>query len=250
DTGGDLEQSESEKLLLDRLMAAESGGRQFAKNPLSSALGPYQFIEGTFLDIMRRKLPALTSGKSASEISRLRTDPNISRHAALLYLRESAKFFAAHNVSITDANLRLAYFVGQAGALRVLAAKSDKPLASVLSAPVLAANPGLGALTAGQLIEKSRQEADGNAIEAGGPQPVTLTASPPTGKSTKEAGAGRTIAARLEPDGSTAGLVTGKASLEAEKFEAAARASEGLPADPNVEVRCNLMLPSCRKWLA
>jgi hypothetical protein len=83
--------------------------------------GPFQFVEGTFLDIVRRKLPALTVGKSDAEISRLRVDPKVSRDAALIYIRESAKFFAARNVPITAATLRLAFFVGQTGALKVLA---------------------------------------------------------------------------------------------------------------------------------
>jgi hypothetical protein len=250
DTDGALEQSESEKMLLDRLMAAESGGRQSAKNPRSSALGPYQFVEGTFLDIMHRKLPALTAGKSATEISRLRVDPKVSRHAALIYLRESAEFFSARNVPVTRANLRLAYFVGQVGALRVLAAKSDKPLASILSPSVIAANPPLAALTAGQLIEKSHQEADGNGIEAAGPPPVTLTASPLTEKPAPEANAARTIAASLEPDASAEGSGAGKTSRESVDLEAVARFSEEPLAGPNIEVRCNLKLPSCRKWLA
>jgi hypothetical protein len=249
-TDGALEQSESEKQLLDRIMAAESGGRQFAKNPLSSALGPYQFLEGTFLDIMRRKFPALTAGKSAGEISRLRADPKVSRQAALIYLRESAEYFAAHNMPATPANLRLAYFAGQAGALRVLAARSDKPLASILSPPVIAANPPLGGLTAGQLIEKSRQEAGGTGIEAADPQPVALTAGPPAEKPTQEADAARPIAASLAPKASTEATIAKESSQAGEAVGAAVRLSEVSPESANIEVRCNLKLPSCRKWLA
>src|SRR5262249_58306119 len=39
---------------LDHLMRAESGGRDTAANPRSTALGPYQFIKSTFLDLARR----------------------------------------------------------------------------------------------------------------------------------------------------------------------------------------------------
>jgi hypothetical protein len=249
-TDSGFEQSESEKLLLDRIMAAESGGRQFAKNPFSSALGPYQFIESTFLDIMRRKLPALTAGKSAAEISRLRVDPKISRQAALIYLRESSEYFAARNVPATPANLRLAYFVGQSGAIRVLAAKRDKPLVSILGPSVIAANPPLVALTAGQLIEKSHHEAGGTGKEADVPQLVTLTAGPVTEKLMQEADAAKPVAASFAPEASTEGSVAREPSQEVEDAGGAIRLPE-LPGEhQNIEVRCNIKLPSCRKWLA
>jgi hypothetical protein len=238
------DQSESEKLLLDRLMAVESGGRQFAKNPLSSALGPYQFVEGTFLDIMRRKLPALTAGKSAGAISRLRVDPKVSRQAALIYIRESAEFFTAHKLPVTAANLRLAFFVGQTGALRVLAAKSDKPLGAILSASAIAANPSLGTLTAGQLIERSSFEAGGLGTEADGPPVASLTAG------RRDADSTRTIAASLKTKASPEDPDAGKSSQEGENVGAIVQFSEAAPAGSGIEVRCNLKLPSCRKWLA
>jgi hypothetical protein len=238
------DQSESEKLLLDRLMAAESGGRQFAKNPRSSALGPFQFVEGTFLDIMRRKLPALTVGKSDAEISRLRVDPKVSRDAALIYIRENAKFFAARNVPITAANLRLAFFVGQTGALKVLAAKSDKPLSSILNASALTANPRLGILTAGQLIES--QKADGTlaAIDQ-----LSTTAGRLIEKPSQAAGDVIPIAANPQPKVSADGRFIEKSSQEAENVGRTVRFSEP-PAAPEIVVHCNLKLPSCRKWLA
>ncbi len=206
-----------ETLLLDRFLAAESSGRQFIKNPLSSALGPFQFIESTFLDIVRRKLPDVAAGKSDEEILRLRVDPKVSREAALIYIRESAKFFAAHNVPVTATNLRLAFFAGQTGALRVLAAKTDEPLNSVLSEKTMAANPWLGALTAGQLIEKSRRIADGIGTVA-----VDAPAESPLGQQLT--------------GGTQAAGGTGRPGAQA----AAAK----------IAVHCNLKLPSCRKWLA
>jgi hypothetical protein len=199
---------------------------------------------------MRRKLPALTAGKSAREISRLRVDPKVSRHAALIYLRESADFFAARNVPVTPANLRLAYFAGQTGALRVLAAKSDKPLASILSPSVIAANPQLGTLTAGQLIEKSHQEAGGNGFEAAASQPVSLAAAPLTERSNEETEGARPIAASLAPKAQTEVATAEKSSQEGEAVGTSVRFPEAPQEHPDIEVRCNLKLPGCRKWLA
>jgi hypothetical protein len=277
-----LDESEDEKLLLDHLITAESGGRQFAENPRSSALGPFQFLEGTFLDIMRRQLPALTAGKSDAEISRLRVDPEISRNAALLYIRESAKFFAARNVPVTATNLRLAFFVGQTGALRLLKAKSDKPLGEILGASVIAANPRLSALTAGQLIDKSSQEVEGVPTVAPSLQPGTLTAGPPAGSvSTIAANPPNVSSQNIEGSsqeadlkGAPGSLIAGQPAAESSPLAGGVRTA-ATNLEPNLElpsqttkdigaivhpleelsapaimVRCNLKLPSCKKWLA
>jgi hypothetical protein len=196
---------------------------------------------------MRRKMPALTAGKSAAAILRLRVDPKISRDAALIYLRESAEFFAARNVPATPANLRLAYFAGQTGALRVLAAGPEKPLASILSPSVIAANPQLVALTAGQLIEKAHQEAGGTVTEAAVPQQASLTAGALTRKTTLEGDAAGPVAASFAPNAPTEDSLARELTKEGEHIRAAIRLSEERP---NLEVHCNLKLPSCRKWLA
>ncbi len=255
-------------------MIAESGGARFAKNPRSSALGPFQFVEGTFLDLMRRKKPALTAGKSDAEISRLRVDPGISRDAALIYIRETAKFFTTQSVAATPANLRLAFFVGQTGALRVLAASSDKPVSSILSTSTLAANPRLKALTAGQLIRWSSRQVDGIAIDEANPELRTILPgqpagqpSPPTGTVTaiaaisqdKDSSKGLPVAgetkaiAAVPADPQLATVIAGgfgeKSSQDAEPAGSIASFPEQ-PAAPGIPVGCNLKLASCRKWLA
>jgi hypothetical protein len=263
-------QSESEKRLLDRLMIVESGGRQFAKNPLSSALGPFQFVEGTFLEIMRRTKPALTAGKSDPEILRLRADPEISRGAALIYIRESAKSFAARNVAANSTNLRLAFFLGQTGALRVLSANPDKPVSSILSASTLAANPWLGGLSAGQLIRWSSRQVNageanpepsmgaGQPAEPPGPAAETVAAiagiwedkvsskGPPQASEIKAIPA---LSATSPLAAAMAERTGGKSSGDAKSAESLIPYSEQ-PAAPDIPVPCNLKLPSCRKWLA
>jgi len=77
----DAAATQAEQLFLDRLMQAESGGRLFAKNPASSALGPFQFIGSTFLDVVLRYFPEVTEGKSDAEILALRVDAKIARDA-------------------------------------------------------------------------------------------------------------------------------------------------------------------------
>ena len=74
-------------IFLTRLMAAESGGRLKAKNPRSSALGPFQFIKSTFLHMARRHFLAEIAGLTEEEILELRTDPELSRRAAVVFCR-------------------------------------------------------------------------------------------------------------------------------------------------------------------
>ena len=187
--------AESEKLFLDRLMAAESGGRLYARNATTGAYGPFQFLGTTFLDVVQRNFPQLAAGKSNAEILELRADPKVSRDAALAYTRENAGFLTGHGLPVTAPNLRLAFFVGPGGAQKVLVAKPEEPLSHILSAAALQANPFLREMTAAELIERASREAEG------------------VGTLFK------------------AGTAPGKVK-------------------PNIDVRCNLNLASCRHWLA
>jgi hypothetical protein len=153
--------TKAEQLFLDRLMQAESGGRQFAKNPASSALGPFQFISSTFLDVILRHFPQVTEGKSNAEILALRVDPKVARDAALAYTRANAAFLQERGFGTHPAHLRLAFLVGPSGAVNVIAAEPETPVSDLLSKAALAANPFLNGMTAKQLIERSEREAAG-----------------------------------------------------------------------------------------
>ena len=156
-----LKPTESEAVFLDRLMMAESGGREDAKNPRSTALGPFQFLSSTFLDLMTRHFAAVTGGKTDAEILQMRTDHKIAREAALVYTRENAAFLKDRGVEASAAHLRLAFLVGPSGASRVIAAEPDTPVSQLLSAAALEANPFMSGMTAQQLLERSANEAAG-----------------------------------------------------------------------------------------
>src|SRR5262245_21353492 len=79
-------------MFLDRLSSAESGGRTHAKNPRSTALGPFQFIKSTFLEITRRHFPEDIAGLSERQILARRTDPNLSRRAATVFCKDSVRY--------------------------------------------------------------------------------------------------------------------------------------------------------------
>jgi hypothetical protein len=191
-----IKPNKDEALFLDRLMQAESGGRLDAKNPRSSALGPFQFIQSTFHHIVMRYLPELAEGKTYPEIQQLRTDLEASRLAALIYTRENAAYLNERGVAPEPGFLRLAFLLGPNGAAKVIAAEPKTPVSDLLSSAAVDANPFMRNMSAEQLIDRAKRE-------AAGLNPLPLVA-----------------------------LAKAKS------------------AHPKINVRCNLRLASCRKWLA
>jgi hypothetical protein len=145
-------------MFLDRLMAAESSGRSAAKNPRSSALGPFQFIKSTFLDLTSRYFTAEIEGLSEAEILLLRTDHDLSRRAATVFSQENANYLRGRGHEPTFAHLRLAFLLGAADAARVLQAPQHTPVRDLLAPSVVKANPFMRAMTAADLLEKTEHD--------------------------------------------------------------------------------------------
>ena len=143
---------------LDRLMHAESGGRDTAANPRSTALGPYQFIKSTFLDLARRHFGLEVQELSEEEILRLRTDRNFARRCAETYSRENHAFLAEQGLQPTFGHLRLAFLVGPFAAARVLQAAPATPVGVVLGPAVIRANPFMARMSASNLIARTARE--------------------------------------------------------------------------------------------
>lgn len=199
-------------LFLDRLMAVESGGRSSAKNPRSTALGPYQFIRTTFLELARRHFAAEINGLTEEQILRLRTDPGVSRRAAALFCRESMSYLKREGLEPNFAHLRLAYLLGPADAARIMRADAQTPVAHVLSGAVLKANPFMRSMTASDLITKSERD-----VAREGPEYLR-----PSG-----------VRASVRPEAST--------RFEMKLRQASSRSKPR---------QCNKNLASCRKFLA
>ncbi|MGH6816126.1 MAG: hypothetical protein ACREC6_10500, partial [Hyphomicrobiaceae bacterium] len=114
-------------IFLDRLMHAESSGRDFAANPRSTALGPFQFIKATFLEVARKHFASEIAQLTEEQILALRTNRAFARRAAEAYTRDSADYLSQNGQTPTFVNLRLAFLVGPAGALRLLRAPEQTP---------------------------------------------------------------------------------------------------------------------------
>ena len=134
--------------LIDNIVQAESGGDPNAKNPNSSASGPSQFIDSTWLDTIKAARPDLAQGKSDQELLALKTDPELSRQATDYYAQKNQAYLQKNGLPVTPGNTYLSHFAGPDGAVKVLQADPNTPVGDILGAKVLAANPFLQGMTA------------------------------------------------------------------------------------------------------
>ena len=213
-TGTGLTDAAAMARFLDRLMLAESGGRDDAKNPRSTALGPFQFIESTFLEVVRRHLAFETVGLTPGQILLKRTDRAFSRLAAEAYTRDNAATLAAAGLETTFANLRLAFLAGSGGAIRVLKADPATLAITALGANVVQANPFMAGMTTADLAAWSARN-----LSASDLAKSQATPSPASDGSPRVAGI----------------------------LPAAARQR---PVKPAITVNCDRGLASCRRWIA
>jgi len=145
---------------LDRLMRAESNGRDTAANPRSTALGAFQFIESTFLAVARRYFAREVAELPDRSVLELRTNRTFARRAAAAYCKENAAYLSEQGMSPTFGHLRLAYLLGAVGAAKVLKAEPQTPVADLLQAAVLRANPFMRGMTASGLNERAHRDLD------------------------------------------------------------------------------------------
>lgn len=173
---------------LDRLMQAESGGNDLAANRLSTALGPFQFVEATFLEVVARHFAAETAGLTPAQILMKRTDRAFARRAAEAYTRGNAGHLAAAGLKPTYAHLRLAYLVGPSAAVRVIRMPPQTPAALVLGPAAIRANPFLARYTTADLVARAARDVGVTpTATAGITPPPPEPGKPGTGKSARPA---------------------------------------------------------------
>jgi tape measure domain-containing protein len=129
--------------LVDRIIGGESAFDPNAKNPDSSATGLGQFIASTWLEMFKKYFPDRAEGMTNTMILALRTDAALSRQMTELYLRENAALLDKAGVAITDANLKLAHFLGPGGAIALVNSAPGTIANDVLGADQIAANQSI-----------------------------------------------------------------------------------------------------------
>lgn len=129
--------------LVNRIIHVESGGSATAKNPLSTATGLGQFIESTWLRMMRTYRADLANSLSREKLLALRFDPTLSREMVTNLARENKAYLVAGGVQITAGRLYLAHFLGPEGARLTLSSSDSSDLEALLGSGVINANPFL-----------------------------------------------------------------------------------------------------------
>ncbi|EBA05756.1 peptidoglycan DD-metalloendopeptidase family protein [Sagittula stellata] len=138
--------------LVNKIIKVESAGNARAKNPLSTATGLGQFIESTWLRMMRDYRPDLANSMSRAALLELRFDPSLSREMVRNLAREGEAYLRSRGHTITPGNLYLCHFLGAGGAAKALSASREASVLDVMGAGVVGANPFLRGKTIGELI--------------------------------------------------------------------------------------------------
>lgn len=147
--------------VVNRILGVESSFNPNAKNPRSSAAGLGQFIDSTWLNMIRKHRPDVAAGRSQSEILALKTDPALSREMTLRYAEDNARGLQAMGFPATDGNIYLAHFAGLGGALSLLRADPNASAGSVMGADKVRANPFLKGMSAGDVIRWANKKMSG-----------------------------------------------------------------------------------------
>lgn len=163
--------------LIDSIIGAESGGDPLAKNPRSTALGPAQFIEGTWLDMIAKHRPDLIEGRSPQDILALRTDVPLSRDMATALASDNAGALSSAGLPVTPGSTYLAHFAGPKGAIGILNADPSASAGAILGDRAVKANPFLKDMSAADL----RAWADRKmGAKPSAPAPFSVPAAPAT----------------------------------------------------------------------
>jgi hypothetical protein len=143
-----------------RIVIAESSGDATARNKLSTASGSGQFLDGTWLDMIRAYRPDL-AGRSDTEILDLKRDPDLSREMVARFAEQNAAMLASRCLPVTPATLYLSHFAGGAGAAAVLSAPESADAAATMAEAdasgrttrdmIVTANPFLESFTVADL---------------------------------------------------------------------------------------------------
>jgi hypothetical protein len=119
--------------VVERIIDVESNGNPNARNKNSSATGLGQFVDETWLDLVRAHRPDLTKANSRSETLELRREPKLVRELTKRLAERNAATLMQRGLPVTAGTLYLAHFAGSAGAVAILSAPENADAALVMA---------------------------------------------------------------------------------------------------------------------
>jgi len=133
DKRGELTGHATISAVVEQIIAAESSGDPNLKDTHSSATGPGQFLNDTWLDLIRQCRPDLTKGRSESETLELRRDAKLARELTMRFVERNAAILKHRGLPVTAGTIYLAHFAGPAGAVAILSASENADAALVMA---------------------------------------------------------------------------------------------------------------------
>lgn len=125
---------------LNRIMAIESRGKLKAKAPTSSAFGPFQFLNGTWLQVVKQHRPDLLHGRTQTQVLALRSDPTIGIELGARFTEDNARGLGD---GFTDGDLYLAHFLGLGAARKFFRAAGNASSAALAGPEAVRANKSI-----------------------------------------------------------------------------------------------------------
>jgi hypothetical protein len=119
--------------VIERIIRVESDGDPNSKNKRSSATGLGQFLDETWLDMIRAHRPDLAKGRRQDEILELRRDAKVAREITARFTERNAGMLRKRGLPVTPGTLYLAHFAGGAGAVAILSAIENADAALVMA---------------------------------------------------------------------------------------------------------------------
>jgi hypothetical protein len=119
--------------VVERIIATESNGDPDLKDSHSSAAGPSQFLDDTWLELIRQYRPDLTKGRSESETLELRREANLAHEITMRFVERNAAILKHRGLPVTAGAIYLAHFAGPAGAVAILSASENADAALVMA---------------------------------------------------------------------------------------------------------------------
>src|SRR5690242_4318743 len=160
--------------VVTRIIDAESRGTLDFKNKRSSAAGPAQFLDETWLELLRTYRPDLTKQHTRDELLALRRDRGLAREIATRFAERNAALLKRNDLPVTSGTLYLAHFAGPAGAAALLKAPDNADAAAVMAKAdasgntkreqIVKANPFLDKFTVADIRRWADRKMEGPAV--------------------------------------------------------------------------------------
>nr|DAI32711.1 MAG TPA: putative lysin [Caudoviricetes sp.] len=148
DTGNPIQDAVS------RIIGYESGNDPNIKNKKSTAEGLGQFIDSTWLYMVKKYRPDIAKGKTDAQLKALKRDPALSREMTTRYVEENAALLKKHGFPVNVRNLYVMHFLGSGEGPKLLRADPNQPVSSFISARSINANQKvLSGKTAQQVLD-------------------------------------------------------------------------------------------------